>query len=200
MNEADAADIIHAIREHYAERLASEFVRLRGVHSERIYTEAALRRSDGELATEGESQLGTRTDVVVPSASQFLTVDSTSVPSFSPFRLSRGSADFIVSPFQWDWCIVTLVCAPDAFAWQPILDWFHRWFDADDTKLPDESGLCGIVHFLDEPRHSNGSISIITDLGSAPVEAFYSLLDACAESRPHSAHVANVQSPATPPE
>lgn len=193
MNEADTTELIDTVREHYMQRLVSEFVRLRVIH-ERIYTEAALRRADGELATEGESQLGTRVDVVVASTGEFVTVDSTSVPSFSPFRLHRGRTEFVVAPFQWDWCILTLACAQDAFSWQPLLDWFHRWFDADDIKLPDERGLCGTVHFLDEPRHSDGSVSFVTDLGSAPAEAFYDLLDASSMSQPLSAHVANSQS------
>jgi len=193
VNEAEAADRLNAIREHYVERFACECARLRGIHPERIYTEAALRGSDGKLATEGESQLGTRVDVVVPSTGQFLTVESTTVPSFSPFHVRRASTDFTISPFQWDWCVVTLPCTPDTFAWQPILDWFHRWFDAADTRIPDERGLCGIVHFLDEPRLIDGSVSIVIDLGSAPPQAFYDLLDACAQSQPLFAHVANVQ-------
>ena len=194
MNEANAAGLIDLIRERYAQRLTSEFFRLRGAHSDRIYTEAALRRSDGELATEGESHLGTRVDVVIPSTGQFVTVDSTSVPSFSPFRLHRGPGEFVIAPVQWDWCIITLDCATGTFSWQPILDWFHRWFDADDNKLPDDSGVCGVVHFLSEPHHSDTRVCITTDLGSAPSEAFYDLLDACAESEPLAAHVANVES------
>ena len=141
MNEADSTGLIKAIRDHYTQRLTAEFDLLRAARTERIHTEAALRRSDGAFATDGESRLGCRVDVVIPAISDFISVDSVSFPSFPPFRLQRGHTDFVIAPFQWDWCVITLECIPDAFSWPPILDWFHRWFDIDDTKLPDGRGL-----------------------------------------------------------
>ena len=39
--------------------------------------------------------------------------------------------------------------------------------------------LSGAVHFLSDPEVTNRTIKLEADLGSAPVEAFEELLDAC---------------------
>jgi hypothetical protein len=189
MNGTQPVDVINAVFEQYTDLLASEFARLSAATAERVYTEAGLRRSDGELATEGESGFGTRVDVAMPAEGKFLMVDTPSLLSFPSFQLLRGPIEFTVSPFAWDACSVKLACTPASFQWQPVVDWFHRWFDADDLRRPDERGLCGIVHFLSEPLLTQDGVSLTTDLGSAPVQAFLELLDACACSRPSSAIV-----------
>lgn len=189
MNPSQPAEVINAVFDQYTGLLATEFARVAATSTGRVYPEAALRRSDGELATEGESELGIRVDLVIPAEGKSISVDTPSVLSFPPFQMLRETTEFTVSPFGWDACSVKLACTPASFQWQPIVDWFLRWFDADDLLQPDDRGLCGVVHFLSEPLLTEAGVSLTTDLGSAPVQAFLDLLDACTYSHPKSASV-----------
>ena len=114
-----------------------------------------------------------------------------SLISFNPARVWIGNVEFWLRPFSWDHCVLTLNCETEPLQFAPFRAWFERWFDADDVKEPDSRGLCGVVHFLDEPVISNGRVFITADLGSAPVEAFHELLEACAESGPREVWVSN---------
>ena len=190
-NEYLVRKAILLIREVYQERFAAEVQRLRREHSEKVYTEAALRRADGEVALEGKEQLGLRVDAVIPSTGQSVSIDSATRLSFNPARVWVDDLKVWIRPFSWEHCVVTLQCESGAFQFAPIRAWFERWFDADDVKDPDERGLCGVVHFLDEPEFAKTRVFLTVDLGSAPVEAFYELLEACAQSRPRKAWVAH---------
>lgn len=61
-------------------------------------------------------------------------------------------------------------------------EWFDRWFDGEDTRQPDEHGLCGVIHFLADPEHEGNATILQVDFGSAPEEAFEELLDALRDS------------------
>jgi hypothetical protein len=191
LKEYSAERAIRMVRDVYVGRLVAETARLRSEQSDPVYSEAALRRADGDIARDGSFQLGMRVDAVIPAKGATVRIDSTSVMEFESITIDTESVGFVLSPFQWDWCVVTLECKQSSFSFERIVEWFDRWFDPDDEKLPDERGICGVVHFLDDPRFSDGRVVITTDLGSAPIEAFYELLDACAESRPARAWVSN---------
>ena len=191
LNDHWTEKTINSIRELYIDRFTKEIARLRGERSERVYTEAALRRADGGIAREGPSQLGMRVDAVIPANGETVRIDSTTTQQFEPTTTQPNSMEFRLHPFQWDRCVITLECGHDSFSFQEIVDWFDRWFDLDDENLPDDHGICEVVHFLDEPRFSEGRVSITADLGTAPIDAFYELLDACAASRPTNTWVSN---------
>src|SRR4029453_320279 len=75
---------IRSIRQHYVHRFIHEAARLRAEHRERVYNEAALRRADGEIAREGQFQLGMRVDAVIPTEGKTVRIDSVSVLRFEP--------------------------------------------------------------------------------------------------------------------
>lgn len=184
MTDPDLAQIIQQARDMYAGSLLCEFSCLREKHDGRIFTEVTLRTKNGAVATEGPSQLGCRVDAIIPSTIESVMVDSAARASFRYISFHYGSIPVSLSPFEWDRCVVTMECSADAFRWQPVLDWFHRWFDAEDENETTADGLSGVIHFLSEPQFTGTSVTFTTDLGSAPAQAFDDLLEACAASEP----------------
>jgi hypothetical protein len=81
-------------------------------------------------------------------------------------------------PFQWECLVIKLVGPVDVVDWEPLAQWFLRWFREDDDG--DGRSALGVVHFLSDPLTVDGATTLTADLGSSPVEAFEDLLDAIA--------------------
>lgn len=62
----------------------------------------------------------------------------------------------------------------DALAAVAALFW--RWFKEDAGEH--NEALAGAVHFLSDPKVSDGAVTFAVDRGTAPVESFEDLLDA----------------------
>jgi hypothetical protein len=144
--------------------------------------EAAYRDENGALAREGTLSLPMRLDVVEVAkgeAKDTIRVDSDSMLSFEPFDFKwSGGLPTRLAPFHWDGCHVRAKGIPTGTDWSRLRDWFDRWFDGEDTRQPDADGLCGVIHFLSDPKQAGAATTFEVDFGSAPVEAFEELLDA----------------------
>jgi hypothetical protein len=144
--------------------------------------EAAYRDEDGALAREGTLSLPMRLDVVGVAdgeAKDTIRVDSTAMLAFEPIDFEwSGGLPTLLAPFHWDGCHVRATGIRKNADWSHLRGWFDRWFDGEDTRQPDADGLCGVIHFLSDPKQEGAATTFEVDFGSAPVEAFEELLDA----------------------
>ena len=106
-----------------------------------------------------------------------------------PFRVKAEAFDALefhwteelavnLEPFKWNELTLELSGVGSCVDWDPLVDWFEKWFDGDEKLKPGSDGLCGVVHFLSDPETKDDGVHFMIDLGSAPVEAFEELLDA----------------------
>jgi hypothetical protein len=174
---------IESVRQVYVD----EFRRILA-ETDDVHLEPALRTSDGALATDGELELPYRPDLLPKAGGPSIMIDSPTRPQIEQWESAVGAAQVSVSPFIWDYAKVSIVGPVDD--WTPIKDWFFRWFDPDDQNSLTEEGLYGVVHYMSDPVVEEGVISITVDFGSAPTEAFFSLLDAALAMRPSRVEVA----------
>jgi hypothetical protein len=148
--------------------------------------EAAYRDEDGALAREGTLKFPMRLDVVGVAdgkAKDTIRVDSDSMLSFEPIDFEwSGGLPTRLAPFHWDGCHVRATGIWKATDWPHLRGWFDRWFDGEDARQPDADGLCGVIHFLSDPKQEAAATVFEVDFGSAPVEAFEEFLDALRDS------------------
>lgn len=161
-------ELLAKIRDFNVAALAAEIARSPGA-----IAEPALRTSDGELATDGRLALPVRVDLAREGDGTVM-VDADRSVSFEPFSLDRGLL-LTVHPFGWDY----LSCSVDRAASDvgpSLREWYLSWFDTEDRNEPDSTGLFGVVHFASDPAPTGSGCSFFLDLGSAPVDAFDSLV------------------------
>jgi hypothetical protein len=73
-----------------------------------------------------------------------------------------------LGPFQWQ-AMRLQVPLPETTRWQPLQRWFWRWFKENAGEH--NEAPAGAVHFLSDPEVSDGAVTFVVDLGTAPVEA-----------------------------
>jgi hypothetical protein len=148
--------------------------------------EAAYCDENGAMAREGILHLPLRLDVVGVAdgeAKDTIRVDSDSMLSFEPIDFDwRGGLPIRLAPFHWDSCHVRATGIQKAANWSHLRRWFDHWFDDEDTRHPDGDGLCGVIHFLSDPKQEGAATTFEVDFGSASVEAFEGFLDALQDS------------------
>jgi hypothetical protein len=148
------------------------------------HVEPALRQSDGTLATDGELQLPYRMDLMPDDVGASIMVDSPTRSQIVPWQTRLGAVDISIAPFVWDHATVSIRGLPEGTSWEPLRQWFLQWFDIEDEDPLNEEGLYGVVHYLSDPEAVSGGSAITIDFGSAPIEAFDSLMDALVSMRP----------------
>jgi len=93
--------------------------------------------------------------------------------------IGQGMIEVAVYPFLWEACRVWLRHAePD---WSNLQGWFRVWFEeklGSERGGTGEDGLMGMVHLMSDPIPEGGGYLFNVDFGSAPVEAFFNLLEA----------------------
>lgn len=90
---------------------------------------------------------------------------------FEPFEARVGAMDVAFASFGWDGIDIQYDSALTA---EEILDdWHDYWFDADDERRDPDAFLNGNIHNVEVYP---GGISV--DMGTAPAEAFWDLLEA----------------------
>ncbi len=148
--------------------------------------EAAYRDEHGALISEGTLKLPMRLDVVGVAdgeAKDSIRVDSDSMLSFAPIDFKwSGDLPTRLAPFHWDGCHARAMGLQKDTDWSHLRRWFDQWFDCEDTRQPDGDGLCGVIHFLSDPKQEGAATTFEVDFGSAPVEAFEEFLDALRDS------------------
>ena len=65
--------------------------------------------------------------------------------------------------------------------WSPVHAWFRKWFEEKLGGEAGEDGLMGMVHLFSDPIPEGGGYLFTIDFGSAPVAAFFELLQALSD-------------------
>jgi len=153
------------------------------------HVEPALRQSDGTLATDGELQLPYRMDLLPEIGGPSVMVDSPIRAQIEPREMQRGPVQVSVTSFVWDYANISILGLPGNASWEPLRQWFLRWFDTEDEDPVNEEGLYGVAHFMSDPKEIPGGVSITIDFGSAPIESFDSLVHALVSMCPRRVEV-----------
>jgi hypothetical protein len=177
--------LVDDIRDRYLKefRECMTYVKQKGME---VMSEAVCTDENGALAREGTLNLPLRLDVVGLADGEgkdTICVDSITMLSFDPMDFKwTGGLPTRLAPFTWDACDIRAFGIPETSDWSHLRGWHDRWFDGEDTRQPDEHGLCGVIHFLSDPQRDGNAMIMRVDFGSAPVEAFEELLDALHDS------------------
>jgi hypothetical protein len=176
--------LLDDIRERYLTQFRRSISEVQEAGME-AWVEPAYCDEDAALAREGELGLPLRLDLVGVAdgeAQERVRVDSDSMLSFEPIDFEWRGLPTRLAPFHWDSCHVRVTGVPKPADWSHLHDWFDHWFDSEDTRQPDSDGLCGVIHFLSDPKRKGAATVFEVDFGSAPVEAFEEFLDALRDS------------------
>ena len=135
------------------------------------------------MAREGPFRLPMRGDVFVIAeggAQESLQVDTDTMLGFEPIAFDWNETLSVeLRPFQWNWCPVELLPAEGSTDLSPLVEWFNRWFDGQTGAA---GTLQDVVHFMSDPELTENAIVTSIDFGSAPIDAFEELLDACSSA------------------
>ena len=169
---------LHALREHYMavyrsciEQLADQTP---SYFLEPIVAADGRARTGGALATRLDAMVDTAED---PHVAVSITSDDEAVLSQATFDVDGTSLE--IGTTAWERCEIRYL--GPAEPWQPVLDWYARWFDAEQKRPPGDDGLCGVIHEVSVPRAQQQHVTLHVDFGSAPVEAFVELVRALVE-------------------
>jgi hypothetical protein len=97
------------------------------------------------------------------------------IVSFEAIAGRLGDCDLLIEQLQWNDAVIhhTLSTPPI----EELNAWFQHWFDPDDERHREEAELGGIIHSLwVRPRE------LTVDFGTAPPDAFWSLLALLADA------------------
>jgi hypothetical protein len=174
-------ELLDQVRHYYLERLMKAAQQQVSVKNTQVVLEPALRGEDGNPTVEGTLQLPLRKDLAVFQdgvVTKLMTIDTEGMLSFEPVSFDWDDGLQVrLGPFRWQAMPVRMPLR-NKTDWQPLQDWFWRWFRKDEDG--DGDSFLGAVHFLSDPEASGEKVAFEVDLGSAPVEAFEELLDAVA--------------------
>jgi hypothetical protein len=173
-----ARELLDQIRQYYLDRFIKTRDELRAEQNTRLILEPELRGNDGAVVTEGVLGLPLRVDMAVikDGDAKTLSIDTEGMLSFEPMSFMWGAGlKVCLGPFQWQ-AMRLQVLLPETTRWQPLQQWFWRWFKEDAGEH--NEALAAAVHYLSDPEVSHSVVTFAVDLGTAPVEAFEDLLDA----------------------
>jgi hypothetical protein len=143
-----------------------------------VVTESVIRQAEG-IPHRSAAELPMRTDVAILVGPQrSLSPIAVLSPPFAhePLRLMTDEKlPVAVGDLAWDACRVRARGPRDPLQ-RETADWFWRWFDAKDTKAPDEKGFRDVIHALSFGAYQDGTLTFDVDFGSAPVDALDDLL------------------------
>jgi hypothetical protein len=171
--------IVQPARAHYIVQLQSSLRTSSPVH-----VEPALRTADGSLALDGQLQLPFRPDLLPKSGGPSIMVGSVQRMHFEPWETEVAHSRIAIAPYFWDYVAVKLHGIPADATWEPVREWFLKWFDPEDQNSINAEGLYGVVHFMSDPKLTVAGAEITVDLGSAPAECFGSMISALLTLRP----------------
>ncbi|MCA9645816.1 MAG: hypothetical protein H6718_19180 [Polyangiaceae bacterium] len=171
-------EVLRRVRELNVEALS------RAIDAEvRPFVEPAYRMADGSIAVEGPLDLPLRADLIrreEDTAGDEIQVDPARSLEFEPILFQMRGAEVRVEAFGWDYAEI-LADVPESADLSPLQEWFMSWFDAEDASTPDETGLYRVVHFMSDPEYDDHRLAFIVDFGSAPVDAWVSLMERLVE-------------------
>jgi len=163
--------------------------------------EPALRGPDSKVARQGNLKLPLRTDLAIrsPTVNETIQVATEKALDFDPVLVEwTPTLKIQLAPFHWEECQVEAGGLGGRADWQPLTEWYERWFDEFDLKAPLKKDLQEVVHRLEEPQVRDGMALLTVDLGTAPITAFEEFLDTLVVLGANSVQVGGVQN-AEPP-
>jgi hypothetical protein len=170
--------LLDQIRELYVSQFLAAVSDAQSDPDATVIAEGDLVDEEGNLVTEGLLDVGVRTDIVVVSTkgTRSIRVDSTRIISFSPvdFQWAAGLSVRLY-PFHWDNCELNIFRMLVSAGAHPLAEWFRHWSEPRTIG----EGILGVPHFISDPEQNGTRQRYYVDLGTAPVEAFEELLDAC---------------------
>ena len=176
-------DLLEMVRQDYVDLLQETGGELAASGGKVVY-EVPFRDENGEITTEGALNLPARIDLAVARGDE---IEPVQVEAEGVFRFD-GSVDLTwengmavqVFPFGWDLMPVRLEGLGAAPDWTPLQQWFERWFMEPEDETGDGSVVREVVHYLSDPDVVPEGVTLTADMGTAPLEAWQDLLDACA--------------------
>ena len=150
--------------------------------AQRVIAEASACLSTGEIAFAPDGlKLPLRYDLAVQGEDGTWTTknaDTVAIEFSSPaFANWEKKLQIEIRSCAWDYLCVVVSPQMAHVDWQPIRDWFLKWFDAEDGRCPDENGLYGVLHFISDPVQVSNGYEFFIDLGSATTEALEEFFD-----------------------
>lgn len=172
-------DLLEMIRQDYVDHLTAAAGDLEAA-GQRVAYEPPFRDMKGEVQLEGALQLPARVDL---ASDKDGSVEPVQVEAEGVFRFD-GSVDVNwdggmkvrVFPFSWDKMPVVVEGLAAEVKWEPLQQWFWRWFAEPEEG---EGGVLEVVHHLSDPAVVKTGMRVVADMGTAPLEAWQDLLDAC---------------------
>lgn len=148
----------------------------------KTFAEPALRNKFGEIVYAPDGlKLPLRYDLAFEDSTgkvQTENTDSSTVNFREPILAQwENCLKVEIRSISWDYMRFQISPVNTQTNWEPIRQWFLRWFDAEDEKAPNEDGLIGIAHFISDPEVAAGTAEIVVDLGSAPSDALGAFFD-----------------------
>jgi hypothetical protein len=116
-----------------------------------------------------------------------LDADRLSLDGSSHVTEIPGGSRLSVESFAWDECEMRL--SPPLKDDAALREWCVRWTDRAEQNTPDEDGLRSAVHAIAPPSTTDGETLLYIDFGSAPPDAFTTLLALLVADGPKSIRV-----------
>jgi hypothetical protein len=178
-------EVLDQIRAHYLERMTTYYTERRQNH-EPIGMESVLRDAEGAPILDGPLRLPMRVDavsIVDGKAGEIVEIATETELSVEPLTFTwESTLEVTLSGFTWNRIQVTITSKEPPIGLEPIWRWYQKWFRADiEARFDrDELTLAGAIHSLEGPTQTeSGATTMIVDLGSARIQAFEEMLDAC---------------------
>jgi hypothetical protein len=92
----------------------------------------------------------------------------------APFQERRGDCLIEVLPFEWNRCIIQVLC--ERFDREALETWAHHWMDTEDSRPRDAEGFQNAIHHISPPSYPLGKLTFSIDFGTAPVRAVMELI------------------------
>lgn len=166
-------EILDKIRSYYLDTLSDE-VDSNG--SERLIIEPAYRDSEGNIATEGFFNIGSRIDLAITDdgkSTRSINIDTEEMISFESVSFEwETSLQVKLNPFQWNYCPIELF--GESINWDPIIIWYQKWFEEKPTE---QSDYFNCVHFMSDPEKTEHGHRVYIDFGTASVSSIEEFLD-----------------------
>jgi len=148
----------------------------------KVYAEPALRNAAGDIVSAPDGlMLPLRYDLAIQGSTGDVkteNADSAALNFREPvFANWENRLKIEINSISWDNMLFQFKPTSPETDWEGLRRWFLRWFDTDDEKVPDDSGLCGIVHFISDPEITPEGANIRVDFGSAASLALAEFFD-----------------------
>ena len=174
-------EIINRAQQRACE-LLKEKINERKTAGAKAYVEPALRDQSGNIVSAPDGlKLPLRYDLAFHTSTegvQQVNADSSAINFREPiFANWEHKLKIEIHSISWDYMLFRLLPANRQYDWERVREWFLKWFDANDEKIPDANGLCGIVHFISDPVETEDGTRIWVDFGSASPDALAEFFD-----------------------